>query len=73
MRNRQSLQGAYRLRVDISSADFPRFDHDTNRGGERGDPIPAKQIIYHDSERPSHLLVSVLNTETIPDRDSIPK
>lgn len=45
----------HRLRVDISSADFPRFDRNTNRGGEAGAPIRAEQIIYHDPERPSHL------------------
>ncbi len=48
------------LRVDISSADFPHFDRHSNRGGEPGDPIPAQQTIYHDPERPSCLLVSVL-------------
>jgi predicted acyl esterase len=48
------------LRLDISSADFPRFDRNSNRGGEPGPPISAMQSIYHDSEHPSHLLVSVL-------------
>jgi uncharacterized protein len=48
------------LRLDISSADFPRFDRNTNRGGEPGPLVTALQTIYHDSERPSHLLVSVL-------------
>jgi uncharacterized protein len=55
-----------RLRLDISSADFPRFDRNTNRGGETGDPIPARQTIYHDPEHPSHLLVSVLGGHSIP-------
>jgi len=50
----------HRLRVDIASADFPKYDRNTNRGGAPGDPIPAKQTIYHDAEHPSHLLVSEL-------------
>ncbi len=50
----------HRLRLDISSADFPRFDRNTNRGGEPGPPIPAVQAIYHDPEHPSHLLMSVI-------------
>jgi uncharacterized protein len=50
----------HRLRLDISSADFPHFDRNANRGGEVGEPIPAQQTIYHDPGRPSHLLVSVL-------------
>jgi putative CocE/NonD family hydrolase len=47
----------HRLRVDISSADFPRFDRNANRGGSPGVPLPARQTIYHDAERPSHLLL----------------
>jgi uncharacterized protein len=50
----------HRLRLDISSADFPRFDRNSNRGGEPGDPVPAHQTIYHDAERPSCLVLSVL-------------
>ena len=55
------FKAGHRLRVDISSADFPRFDRHSNRGGEPGDPIPARQSIYHDAERPSHLAVHVLD------------
>ena len=50
----------HRLRVDISSADFPRFDRNTNRGGERGRPVAAHQTIYHDERYPSHLAMQVL-------------
>jgi predicted acyl esterase len=49
------------LRVDISSADFPKYDRNSNRAGEPSDPAPARQTIYHDREHPSHLLVSVLD------------
>jgi putative CocE/NonD family hydrolase len=51
----------HRLRIDISSADFPHFDRNSNRGGEPGDPIAAHQVVYHDPDHPSHLLVSVLS------------
>jgi hypothetical protein len=57
------FKAGHRLRLDICSADFPRFDRNSNRGGEPGDPIPAQQTIYHDPERPSHLLVSVLSAD----------
>jgi uncharacterized protein len=50
----------HRLSVDISSADFPRFDRNTNRGGEPGPPNHARQRIYHDAEHPSCLQVRVL-------------
>jgi predicted acyl esterase len=51
---------AHRIRLDLSSADFPKFDRHTNRGGEPGSPIPAGQTIYHDPDHPSHLTVSVI-------------
>ena len=54
----------HRLCVDISSADFPKYDRNTNRGGEPGDPVCAAQALYHDPQRPSHLLVSVLGDES---------
>jgi predicted acyl esterase len=50
----------HRLRLDICSADFPRFDRNTNRGGEPGAPIAAEQTIYRDAEHPSHLILSVM-------------
>jgi len=55
------FRAGHRLRVDISSADFPRFDRNTNRGGEPGPPIVALQTVHHDADHPSHLLLSVLN------------
>jgi putative CocE/NonD family hydrolase len=56
------FKAGHRLRVDISSADFPRFDRNTNRGGTEGPPIVAAQTIYHDAERPSHLLLPALGS-----------
>jgi len=51
----------HRLRVDLSSADFPRFDRNTNRGGAPGDPPSARQTVYHDPDHPSHLLMYTLS------------
>jgi uncharacterized protein len=55
----------HRLRLDISSADFPRFDRNANRGGEPGLPVPAEQTIYHDPQHPSQLLLSVFGATVI--------
>ena len=57
----------HRLRLDISSADFPRFDRNSNRGGEDGTPIPAAQKIYHDIGRPSELILMVIGQHGISD------
>jgi predicted acyl esterase len=54
------FKAGHRLRVDISSADFPRFDRNSNRGGEPGPPVAAGQTIYHDPGRPSRLLLPVI-------------
>jgi hypothetical protein len=48
------------LRLDIASANFPKFDRNTNCGGVPGAPVPATQKIYHDGDHPSHLLVTIL-------------
>lgn len=49
------FKAGHRLRLDISSADFPRYDRNSNLGGQPGASIPARQIVYHDREHPSHL------------------
>ena len=54
------FRAGHRLRVDISSGDFPKFDRNTNLGGQPGEPVPAQQRIFHDPEHPSHLEVQVL-------------
>jgi putative CocE/NonD family hydrolase len=50
----------HRIRVDISSADFPRLDRNSNLGGASGAPIPAEQRIHRDPDRPSHLVLPVV-------------
>jgi uncharacterized protein len=50
------FKAGHRLRVDISSADFPHFDRNANRGGRPGEPVPARQMIFRDREHPSHLV-----------------
>jgi uncharacterized protein len=55
------FMAGHRLRVDICSADFPKFDRNSNCAGEPGPAIRATQKIYHDSQYPSHLLLSILD------------
>ncbi len=53
----------HRIRVDISSSNFPRFDINPNTGeplnGHRR-MITATNTIYHDNEHPSHILLPVI-------------
>ncbi len=53
------FKAGHRIRLDISSADFPRFDRNTNLGGEPGDPVPATQTIYRDASHPSHVVLPI--------------
>ena len=53
----------HRIRVEISSSNFPRFDRNPNTGGPIADEIrlrPAIQTVYHDRERPSHVVLLVM-------------
>ena len=59
------FKAGHRLRLDICSADFPRFDRNANRGGQAGPPVRAVQTIYHDAERPSQLIISVIGDHAV--------
>lgn len=53
----------HRIRVDISSSNFPRFDRNPNTGHKFGmDAIlrKAKQTVYHTVEYPSHVILPVI-------------
>ena len=61
-----TFRSGHRLRVEISSSDFPRFDRNLNTSspmGEAGeDEIQtATQRIYHDSDRSSHITLPVID------------
>ncbi|NLF71197.1 MAG: CocE/NonD family hydrolase [Candidatus Anammoximicrobium sp.] len=53
----------HRIRVDVSSSNFPRFDVNPNTGEPANDyrrMITAVNTIYHDAERPSHILLPLV-------------
>jgi putative CocE/NonD family hydrolase len=53
----------HRIRVEITSSNFPRFDRNPNTGRriENGeDRIPATQTIYHDGQYPSHIVLPII-------------
>ncbi len=57
------FQKGHRIRVDISSSNFPRFDVNPNTGeplnGNRGKRV-ARNTIYLDGEHASHILLPVI-------------
>ena len=53
----------HRIRVEVSSSNFPRFDRNPNTGGAFGmdDEVRiARQTIHHDPDRPSHIVLPVV-------------
>lgn len=57
----------HRIRLDISSSNFPRFDVNPNTG-ERLNSNRQKQsainTIYHDAEHPSYIELSLISTDS---------
>jgi putative CocE/NonD family hydrolase len=54
-----------RIRLDISSSDFPQWDRNMNTGGPLGhegivESCVATQVVLHDSDHPSHLVLPVV-------------
>jgi putative CocE/NonD family hydrolase len=53
----------HRIRVDISSSNFPRFDRNQNTGAKFGEDDrieAAQQTIYHRSDCPSQIVLPVI-------------
>ena len=53
----------HRIRVDISSSNFPRFDRNPNTGhtfGEDAELRVAHQQMFHDTAHPSHIILPVI-------------
>lgn len=53
----------HRIRVDISSSNFPRFDVNPNSGeplNQHRQLITARNTIFHDNTHPSHIVLPVI-------------
>jgi uncharacterized protein len=55
----------HRIGLLVTSSSFPRFDRNTNTGHSLGvdgaaDLRPARQTVFHDAARPSHVLLPVV-------------
>jgi putative CocE/NonD family hydrolase len=62
------FRAGHRIRLEISSSNFPRFDRNTNTGGAIAEEdhracVVARNTIYHDHEHRSHLLLPLVGEE----------
>jgi putative CocE/NonD family hydrolase len=58
-----AFRKGHRIRVHVTSSHFPQFDRNPNTGAPFGttDKVRvAQQTVYHDGERPSHILLPVI-------------
>ncbi len=56
----------HRLRLEISSSNFPRFDRNLNTGEDAASArksVPAANAIYHDAEHPSALILPIVPSQ----------
>ncbi len=57
------FRAGHRIRIDVSSSNFPHFDVNPNTGGPLGrdrDTRLAHQVLFHDAARPSHVVLPVI-------------
>jgi len=53
----------HRIRLEISSSNFPRFDRNPNTGAafaEGAELRRADQTVFHDAQRPSRLVLPIV-------------
>ncbi len=61
----------HRIRLDVSSSNFPKYDVNPNTGeriGYETRRVVANNIVYHDRSRPSHLVLPALQPQATTSR-----
>ena len=59
------FQEGHRIRVEIASANFPKYSRNLNTGRNSettSEMVVAEQVVHHDAARPSHILLPVVST-----------
>ena len=62
----------HRVRLEISSSNFPRYDRNLNTGGnnfDESEAVVAKNAVHHSAEYPSRMVLPVLASKDSEDRD----
>ena len=60
------FRAGHRIRLDISSSNFPRFDRNTNTGQTIATDGPKELVeavnrVFHDRQRPSHVVLPIID------------
>ena len=65
------FKNGHRIRLDIASSNFPRFDVNPNTGepiGLNRLTVVAKNTVYHDRNHPSHVVLPIISVKERSDR-----
>jgi predicted acyl esterase len=57
------FQAGHRIRLDISSSNFPRLDLNPNTGepvGRHTHTVVARNAVYVERSRPSHIVLPII-------------
>ena len=57
------FEAGHRIRIEVSSSNFPRFDRNLNTGGKNYDEkegVVAHNLVHHSRQYPSALTVTVV-------------
>ncbi|MBV8894647.1 MAG: CocE/NonD family hydrolase [Acidobacteria bacterium] len=63
------FQKDHRIRIEITSSSFPKYDRNPNTGhkfGEDLDTVVAHQQVYHDKNHSSYVLLPLIPSESKP-------
>lgn len=63
-RSAHRFRAGHRVRVEVSSSNFPRFDRNLNTGGDNVTETEwrtAKNAVHHSADHPSHVLLTVVD------------
>ncbi len=58
----------HRIRIEVSSSNFPRFDRNLNTGGRNYDEatgVPARNAVHHSRQYPSQLILTVVKKKPV--------
>lgn len=57
------FEAGHRLRIEVSSSNFPRFDRNLNSGGHNYDesrPVVAHNSVHHSKQYPSQIIITTV-------------
>jgi predicted acyl esterase len=64
------FETGHRIRIEVSSSNFPRFDRNMNTGGKNYDEtkgVVAHNVIHHSKQYPSSVKITVVKRTTAAD------